>query len=197
MSGLDKMVSGILEEATILAKRKIELAAEEVAKIDLVAKEELAQKVDEINRKSMAEIGEERQRSASSSDRFRRKALLLGKQEIIAVTLEKAYQNIMNLEVRDYFAFLAKILKKHAWAEKGEIYFSAADLARMPGDFGMELDQIAKEKGGSLELMATPKEIDSGFILVYGGIEENCSLSAMMRAEQEKLSDLINKILFE
>ena len=39
-------------------------------------------------------------------------------------------------------------------------------------------------------------DIDGGFILIYGGIEENCSFRAMLDANREHLADKVNELLF-
>ena len=55
----------------------------------------------------------------------------------------------------------------------------------------------AKKKGGSLELTETvPDGMDGGFILTYGGIEENCTIKALFDARREELSDKVNRQLF-
>ena len=41
-----------------------------------------------------------------------------------------------------------------------------------------------------------PGRIKSGFILSYGGIEENCSLDAIFAEKAETLRDLANSILW-
>ena len=40
-----------------------------------------------------------------------------------------------------------------------------------------------------------PRPIDGGFILVYGGVEENCSIEALFYAEQERLQDKVQAFL--
>ena len=35
-----------------------------------------------------------------------------------------------------------------------------------------------------------------GFILIYGGIEENCSIDAMFAEKRDELLDQVRKILF-
>ena len=41
-----------------------------------------------------------------------------------------------------------------------------------------------------------PKDMDGGFVLVYGGIEENCTIRAMFHTNQDELSDVVQKVLF-
>ncbi len=49
---------------------------------------------------------------------------------------------------------------------------------------------------GRLSVSSQPREIDGGCVLVYGGVEENLSLSALFAAQQEELRDLACQILF-
>ena len=57
---------------------------------------------------------------------------------------------------------MEKLVKTYALADKGEIYFSAADLGRMPADFEKKIEAAAQENGGSLTLKKEPKEIPDG-----------------------------------
>ena len=91
---------------------------------------------------------------------------------------------------------MEKILQTYVLAEEGEIYFSSEDLARMPADFEKKIKAAAKAKGGSLTLKKEPKAIADGFVLVYGGVEENCTLKALFDAKKDELQDKVNAILF-
>ena len=60
-----------------------------------------------------------------------------------------------------------------------------------------ELSETFLEAGGfegAPELYVL--ETDGGFLLVYGGIEENCTLKAVFSAKREELSDQVNRMLF-
>ena len=91
---------------------------------------------------------------------------------------------------------IRKVLEKYALAEAGEIYFSAADLKRLPAGFEKEISEIAAKKGGSLTLQKDSKEMENGCILVYGGIEENCTFRALFNAKKDRLQDVIHQELF-
>ncbi len=84
------------------------------------------------------------------------------------------------------------MLDKYVLAKTGEIYFSEKDLDRMPQGFEAVIEKAAVSKGGSLTLVKEPKNIDGGFILVYGGIEENCSFRALLAARRDELSDKVH-----
>ena len=66
----------------------------------------------------------------------------------------------------------------------------------MPAGFETEIQETAKSKGGTLTLSKEPKEMTGGFILVYGGIEENCTMKAMFDARRDELSDHVHGLLF-
>ncbi len=67
----------------------------------------------------------------------------------------------------------------------------------MPVGFGKEIEEIALAKGGKLTVAGAGRDnIDNGFILAYGGIEENCTIRAMFDAKRDELSDIVHRLLF-
>ena len=58
------------------------------------------------------------------------------------------------------------------------------------------VERVAKEKGGNLTISKESRNIDGGFVLVYGGIEENCSIQALFHSEREYLADKVHENLF-
>ena len=57
-------------------------------------------------------------------------------------------------------------------------------------------DAAAKALGGSLKLSKDPAPVKNGFILKYGGIEENCSLDALFASRTDALVDKVNAALW-
>ena len=84
---------------------------------------------------------------------------------------------------------LLKMLGKYALPQDGEIFFSARDLKRMPAGFQDEVKKAAESKNGSLTVSEEGRNIENGFILAYGGIEENCTLQAMFDAKEIDLTE--------
>lgn len=196
MTGLEKMIGQILGEAEATAAEKVALAAEEAEALVSQAKAEAQKMSEEVSDQSEAEVKNYLDRVKSSADLQRRTAILRAKQEVIASVLEKAYVSLHDLESGAYFELILKILEKYVLAEAGEIYFSAKDLKRLPAGFEKEIGRIAAEKGGSLILDKDGKEIEDGFILVYGGVEENCTFRALIGAKKDRLQDVIHQELF-
>ena len=59
------------------------------------------------------------------------------------------------------------------------------------------INQAVKEKKASLKISREAREIEGGFVLSYGGIEENCSFDALFASAGEQLQDVVQKILFQ
>ena len=196
MTGLEKITSQIQEEAEASAARRIDAAQKEADQILAEAKAACEAMEREAAEKNAAMKANHEGRVKSSAEQQRRTALLGAKQQLIAEVIGQAYDTLRNEDVKGYFLTMEKLIKTYALAEAGEIYFSAADLARMPADFEKMIDAAAKEKGGSLVLKKEPKEIADGFVLVYGGVEENCTLKALFDAKKDQLQDKVNAILF-
>ena len=196
MTGLEKITDQIQEEAKASAAGRLEAAQKEADAILAEAKDACAAMEAEAAQKNAAMKANYEGRVKSSAEQQRRTGLLRAKQEIIAEVIEEAYVTLKQKDVQSYFLTMEKILKTYALAEAGEIYFSAEDLARMPGDFEKKIAAAAKEKGGSLVLKKEPKAIADGFVLAYGGVEENCTLKALFDAKKDELQDKVNAILF-
>ena len=91
---------------------------------------------------------------------------------------------------------MIRLAKKSALPKEGQIHFSRKDLLRLPAGFEAALNDALKETGGILHISDIPKDLDGGFILSYGGIEENCSFDALFDSERDALKDLVYPILF-
>ena len=186
MSGLDKMKSRIFEEAEQSAAELLDQAKKDAEKIVKDAVEKAGADAEHIRAK----------RAESSADMNRKQALLAAKQDVIRSVLEDAYSQVMNMDDAAYFEMLGKMLDKYMLAQDGAICFSKRDLDRMPKSFAEKIDASAKAKGGKLVISEEARKIDGGFILVYGGIEENCTIKAVFDAKREELADVVKRQLF-
>ena len=196
MSGLDKIKSQILNEANASAAEKIARAKKEADAILTKVEQEVAEESERCARQAEEKVQNQAERVASACDMQRRKALLDAKQRMITDVLDKAYERVLSLPPEKYFAMVTNILAQYVQPEEGVMYFNKADLARLPEGFEAEVDKIAKSKGGSLTISNESKEKDGGFVLVYGGVEENCTIKAMFAAKRDEWSDLVQKVLF-
>ena len=196
MTGLEKMQSQILSEAESSAKEILDQAKKEAEGIVEEARKRAEAECRRISEKSEAEVKGLEERAVSSSDLQRRKELLQAKQEVISQMLDQAYESLLCADEKDYFDMLRKMLRKFVLPQEGEICFSKEDLERMPKGFQEEIQAIAKEKGGALALSEEVRSVRGGFVLRYGGLEENCTFRAMFNSKKDELSDKVHALLF-
>lgn len=196
MSGLDKMKARILEEARQSAAEILDKAEKDSEAVLASAREAAELKAAEIGKRAEREAAEYEKRAEASMDMRRKQAYLKTKQDVIHDVIRTAYEKVLNLDAETYFSLLEKILDKYVLPGEGVICFSKKDLERMPRGFTEKIKTAAAAKGGSLALSPEPAEIDGGFLLVYGGIEENCGIKAVFDSLKDELSDQVNRLLF-
>ena len=196
MAGLDKIIGEIHAESDGLIKEVLDRAQKEAAQIRSEAEKKAGDSVERIRRESDARLADSRSRAQSAAALAKRQLLLQEKQNLIGEVLEKAKETFLVLPEAEYFDTLLALLKKNALSEKGEILLNERDRKRLPADFEKKAEEAAKAKGGLLCMSDKTREIDGGFILVYEGIEQNCSVDALFETNIEMLQDKIQNILF-
>ena len=50
---------------------------------------------------------------------------------------------------------------------------------------------------GTLTLSKEPADMTNGFIITYGGVEENCTFDAIFAERANEFKDLVQNILFD
>ncbi len=135
-------------------------------------------------------------RGESGAQMERKNRILTAKQEMIHAVVDSAKRRLMELDSIDYFVLLGKLAEKYAQPGDGVMYLSASDLARVPAYFRGTLADIGAKKGGTLTLSDAPRDLTGGFVLAYGGIEENCTFEAMFEDNKERLQDVVREKLF-
>lgn len=195
-SGLEKIVGQINQEALDEAGKILGEADEAAKKIRSGADAAFS----EAARKTAAECSAAREdilkKGESASKMKRRQMLLLARQELIDEVINDAHAELLSLGDAEYFGALKRLLESHALPESGSVCFNSKDLARLPEGFEDTIAQTAENNGGKLVLSDKACDIDGGFLLVYGGIEENCSFDALFAAKKEELRDGLNTFLF-
>ena len=58
------------------------------------------------------------------------------------------------------------------------------------------LKEAAEKNGVRLTVSDKPAAIKNGFILNYGGVEENCTIDALFDQSRDDLLDKVKEILF-
>ena len=196
MTGLDTILESIRKDGRENADAILAKARQEADEISAQGREEAQLRREELLRDAPQQAQDAADRVLSSAHREQRRILLVARQEIIQETLEAAEKSLFELTDEDYFTVLLGLAAKRALPQKGELVLGSRDFARKPADFEKKL-QTVLPKGA--ELTVAPKlnpAIDGGFLLLYGGIEENCTFRALFDDKREELQDLTNQILF-
>ncbi|MBQ0060069.1 MAG: hypothetical protein KBS83_09005 [Lachnospiraceae bacterium] len=196
MAGIEKITDEILQEAKVKAEEILSAAREAASEIEAAAKAEGEAECETIVNSAKKKAEEVKARAVSQSSLEKRQAVLLAKQEIIENVIGKAYADLENQGDEAYFAMIRKLLIKSVRPQEGEISFSAKDMARLPEGFAQAVAHIAEAYGGKLSISKEAAPIDSGFVLKYGGIEENCSLKALFDSMKDRMQDAVNAVLW-
>lgn len=194
MTGLDKILENIASDARQQADEIIAAAKLETKRIiDESATEAGAEcaGIVEATRQEAELLGKI---AKSGAELNGRKLMLKTRRGLIDEIMAEAVAKLKKLPADEYFAVLARLAAKYAEKGEGEMILSAADKARIPAGF---IDSVNSAlSGGRLAIAEDTAETDGGFILRYGGIEENCTFDAIAEQERERLSDELDALLF-
>lgn len=194
MTGLEKILRQITEEAQEEADRKrAEAQAQADALLDQ-AKAKAAQAGKDVQAEGERRAQEIRDRATSAAELVRRNAMLAFKQEVIREALEKALAEMENAPAEEYFSLLVELAGKNARPGKAQLCLNQKDLDRLPEDFQSRLKAAAPQ--AEITVSREPAAIDSGFLLVYDGIDINCTFRALFEDAEGVLRDRLSGLLF-
>ncbi len=196
MSGLEKILGHIESEAADAAAKLIADANAQAEKILASGKEAAQAKEAAVNHQAELDVTATSRRIESAADQTLKRLLLQAKQKEIDSVITEAMDTLKGLDKADYFKVILHMIPRYALPREGVIRFSENDVARLPRSFEKQINE-ALEGDAVLKLSKDPVNIDGGFILDYGDIEENCSFSALVEGSREDLQDKIGKLLFD
>ena len=194
MSGIDKILQEIEEEGRAAADRITQEAGEKIENLRKEILEKAQARCEEIRAQGGRESRGILERGASGAELLSRRMILEAKQELLAELLRKAQESIYQMENHEYFALIRRIVAKNALPRPGELLLSP-DRERLHDGFEKELAGLLPE-GGSLKVSSETRDIRGGCVLLYDGVEENCSIEALFSAGKDEMTDLARSILF-
>ena len=190
MSGLDKILEYITQEANAEADKIIASAQEEAAAIISSEKKKADDQSAAIMKQAESDAAAQATRIESAAQMKEKRILLQAKQDKIDEVFAQAKEQLLGLDDEKYFEMIQKMIQKYASGESGQIKFSQRDLDRIPAALKEQLEDTG------LLVSSEPADIDGGFILSYGDIEENCSIDVLISESKETLQDKISETLF-
>ena len=195
MSGLEKILSQIEYESNDRC-RELKDKANEKAKSIIEEAEKQALKIKSDSDESVEKkLYAAKQAAESSAQLAASREILKAKLEIIDGTLERSLEVIKALPKKEYFEILKELILKNARKGEGVLHLSKEDTNKLPVNFVDSVNNAFK-KGYKLTL-GDSADIDSGFVLVYGDIDINCSFDAIAAEKRDELRDALNALLFD
>ena len=146
----------------------------------------------EIADRAQSKVKQMQAASKSRCDLETRNAFLKRRREEIDKTYSEILNKMKNLPDEDYFELIYTFAKKLN-GMSGVVLLNKKDMNRLPKDFLARLEKC----GVKAELSKTPCDIESGFILKCGDIEENMDFSAILSEKRDAIEDFINQELFK
>lgn len=146
----------------------------------------------EIADRAQSKVKQMQAASKSRCDLETRNAFLKRRREEIDKTYSEILNKMKNLPDEDYFELIYTFAKKLN-GMSGVVLLNKKDMNRLPKDFLARLEEC----GVKAELSKMPCDIESGFILKCGDIEENMDFSAILSEKRDAIEDFINQELFK
>ena len=146
----------------------------------------------EIADRAQSKVKQMQAASKSRCDLETRNAFLKRRREEIDKTYSEILNKMKNLPDEDYFELIYTFAKKLN-GMSGVVLLNEKDMNRLPKDFLARLEEC----GVKAELSKMPCDIESGFILKCGDIEENMDFSAILSEKRDAIEDFINQELFK
>lgn len=194
MTGLEKILSTIEQDSNDRCREITEQAQKQAQEIIDAASAKAQEDIENAKASVDKKVAEHDGTIEASVSMTKNRIILEGKLEIISSTLERALEVIKALPKKEYFEILKGLILKNVRKGEGVLRLSKEDTEKLPSNF---IDSInnALKRGYKISL-GQSADIDSGFILVYGDIDINCSFDAVASAKREELRDTLNEMLF-
>lgn len=196
MTGLDKIISKINEDAKESYAQIIRAAKREA---DILLENAQSKANEEANATIQAaekKASELLKMTESTANLDGRKLVLKAKQDLVDSILNEALEKLCSLPDAEYFPVLYTLLKKYVHPTKGELVLCRKDKSRLPANFSEQIANIAAEKQGELTISQNTIDARGGFLLLYGGMEENCTFDALFRENRDILQDKVFQTVF-
>ncbi len=196
MAGVANITNEILQDAKEKAEALLRDAKWKADTREAAVKAELDAEHRKVEAKAEQEAAAYAERVISQADMKKRLAVLKTKQSVIDEVIETAYKKLAAQDDASYFQMLLTLIGRHVQKGQGSVLLSARDLDRLPEGFAKEVSAIAEKQGGSLQILKEAAAIDNGFVLRYGGIDENCTLKALFEEKRDALTDKVQEVLW-
>lgn len=194
MAGLDKIIERIRSDTKSQCRSISETSEKNIRLLTEKAENEAKIKADAVIAAAQREAELIREKAVSGSRQKTNQIMLAAKSDTINGILSEALDVMNSLPNDEYFEAVYSLIVKYSENRKnGVVFFNEKDLKRLPDNFEDKL----RSAGVDVTISKEPNDaIDSGFILTYGDIEENCTFGALADEKRDILKEKIYKIIF-
>ncbi len=191
MSGKEKLLDRIKSDCDASIQTIEQETQTECDRIIQQAKAQIESLEKDNEQKINAKVAQIKAGTKSKVELEIRNTILKKRREEIDVTVNEIHNKLLSADDSEYFNNLYSLASKLK-GMSGTVLLNEKDLKRLPSDF----EQKLKSNGLDAAVSKEPVDIDGGFILKHGDIEENMSFSAIISDKRDEIEDLINRELF-
>lgn len=196
MNGLEEIVLAIKQKADGQGAEIIKNAEAKANVIKAEAEKTAAAESEKILSDADRKCDRNKEAAKSAAVSNTLKEILRYKSDTVNTVIEKMLEKLNGLDDKEYFEVIKKLVYSNFHKnESGKLMFGKKDAARIPDGFIAEINKTVSADGAELSLGDTA-DIENGFILCYGDIEENCSFDAIVSSKEDTIKDEIASILF-
>lgn len=194
MTGLESILSQIAGDGQKEAEELLSEAKAKAGEITQKAQEEAKEKAAAVLKDAERRAQDIWDRAQSAAELEKRNQMLVFKQELIREAVGAARESLENAPDGEYFETLLKLYRRFAQEGRGEMRLNKRDLARLPDDFLARMRKAVPE--AEVTISPQPHPIENGFLLVYGGVDINCTFQAIFEDAYDELRDAAGRLLF-
>ncbi|MBQ7549293.1 MAG: hypothetical protein IJT03_06270 [Clostridia bacterium] len=188
MNGLEQILRKIEEDSSSAVSEIMDDAAQRARLNDEEETGKANARASEITAKAKKTAEQIAENSVGSCEAALRKGELKAKSDVVAGWLADSMAKINSMSGEEYYSAVFNLAVSHCSRQNGILLMNKRDKANMPGGY-MKMLNDALPEGASLELSDEDADIKNGFIIRYGGIEENCVFDSLLEEKTDVLKD--------
>lgn len=198
MSGVDGVITKIIEDAKNQADEKLNSANQQATDI----LDDARQKAEEIKKNAAenAKVNAVRleERLISMAQLEVRKKRLRAKQEIIDEAFDESVKSLLMMNDNEYIKLLTKMVTSSVSTGREQVVLTEEDRKRLGAKLVKAINDVLKEKGLADEISLADKTHKSqgGVILVRGRVEINYTFDAVIFMQRNSMEEKVVEILF-
>ena len=194
LNGLQAILDQIQQDAQTQAEEVLAAARADAHATLESARQEAERRSQAILESAQEEAVRIRQQGESAAQMEKRDQVLRCKQRLIRELLEQVCTALEAAPEKEYFDTILRLAGQYVRPGHCVMFLNEHDLNRLPADFEKRLQNVSPLWTITLSQEARP--LESGFLLVYGQVDVNCSFRALMEERLDLLRDEAGKMLF-